>query len=103
VKAPLRGMKNSWTIPSGRRENSSFVPEWTGKEAAVKTIFNFYAKLVYPNFGIGTLAEISVERLSNTQDFFLAKGIIQRKSPLEELYTNQFVNAGVRRKLELVG
>jgi hypothetical protein len=25
------------------------------------------------------------------QDFYLAKGIIQKKSPVEELFTNQFL------------
>jgi hypothetical protein len=25
------------------------------------------------------------------QDFYLAKGLIQRKSPVEELYTNEFI------------
>jgi NitT/TauT family transport system substrate-binding protein len=32
-----------------------------------------------------------VERLAHLQDFYLAKGIIQKKSPLEELYTNEFI------------
>jgi len=30
-------------------------------------------------------------RLSKLQDFYLAKGIIQKKSPVEELYTNEFI------------
>ena len=34
---------------------------------------------------------VDVQRLANLQDFYLAKGIIQRKSPIEELYTNQFI------------
>jgi NitT/TauT family transport system substrate-binding protein len=90
VKAALRGMKDIMDDPErAARDFVTFVPEWTGKEAAVKAIFNYYAKLVYP--GQEKLGEINVERLSNLQDFYLAKGIIQRKSPLEELYTNQFV------------
>ena len=65
------------------------MPEWKGKEGAVKATFNYYATLVYP--GQRTLGEVNVERLSNLQDFYLAKGIIQRKSPIEDLYTNQFI------------
>ena len=37
------------------------------------------------------LGEINVERLAKLQDFYLAKGIIQKKTPVEELYTNQFI------------
>jgi NitT/TauT family transport system substrate-binding protein len=39
----------------------------------------------------GSLGEIDAQRLGNPQDFYLAKGLIQRKSPLEELYTNAFI------------
>ena len=50
---------------------------------------NYYATLVYP--GQKQLGEVDVERLAKLQDFYLAKGIIQRKSPIEDLYTNQFI------------
>src|SRR5713226_703454 len=75
VKGALRGMKDIMDDP--------------GKEGAVKAALQYYATLVYP--GQKRLGEINVERLSNLQDFYLAKGIIQRKSPVEELYTNQFI------------
>jgi ABC-type nitrate/sulfonate/bicarbonate transport system substrate-binding protein len=42
------------------------------------------------NFATGR-GGVDVQRLSNLQDFYLAKGIIQRKSPVDELYTNQLV------------
>jgi hypothetical protein len=29
--------------------------------------------------------------LTYLQDFYLAKSIIQRKSPVDDLYTNQFI------------
>jgi NitT/TauT family transport system substrate-binding protein len=45
--------------------------------------------LVYP--GQRRLGEINAERLAKLQDFYLAKGIIQRKSPLEDLYSNEFI------------
>ena len=67
----------------------TFVPEWKGKEIAVKAAFNYYAKLVY--VGQKDLGEINVERLTRLQDFYLAKGIIQKKTPVDELFTNQFV------------
>ena len=55
----------------------------------MRTIFSYYAGLVYA--GQEKLGEINVERLSSLQDLYLAKGIMQRKSLLEEHYTNQFV------------
>jgi NitT/TauT family transport system substrate-binding protein len=90
VKAALRGMKDIMDDPNKAADDFvSFVPEWKGKEGAIKTTFNYYATLVYP--GQPRLGEIDVERLRNLQDFYLAKGIIQRKSPVEDLYTNQFI------------
>jgi NitT/TauT family transport system substrate-binding protein len=90
VKAALRGMKDIMDDPNRAAEDFvTFVPEWQGKEGAIKATFNYYATLVYP--GQPQLGEVNVERLRNLQDFYLAKGIIQRKSPLEDLYTNQFI------------
>jgi NitT/TauT family transport system substrate-binding protein len=90
VKAALRGMKDIMDDPGKAADQFvEYVPEWKGKEGAVKAAFNYYATLVYP--GQKQLGEIDVQRLANLQDFYLAKGIIQRKSPIDELYTNQFV------------
>ena len=90
VKAALRGMKDIMDDPNKAAEDFvGFVPEWKGKEGAVKAAFNYYAKLVY--VGQSKLGEINVERLTTLQDFYLAKGIIQKKTPVEELFTNQFI------------
>ena len=90
VKAALRGMKDIMDDPNKAADDFvQFVPEWKGKEGAVKAAFNYYAKLVYP--GQKELGEIDVERLSNLQDFYLSKGIITKKTPVDELYTNQFI------------
>jgi NitT/TauT family transport system substrate-binding protein len=66
-----------------------FVPEWKGKEGAVKAALNYYAKLVYP--GQKDLGEVNAERLAKLQDFYLAKGFIQKKTPVDELYSNAFI------------
>jgi NitT/TauT family transport system substrate-binding protein len=90
VQAALRGMKDIMDDPNKAAEEFvKFVPEWKGKEGAVKATFNYYATLVYP--GQQRLGEVNAERLSKLQDFYLAKGLIQRKSPVEELYSNEFV------------
>jgi len=90
VKAALRGMKDVMDDPNKAADDFvKFVPEWTGKEGAIKAALNYYATLVYP--GQKVLGEINVERLTKLQDFYLAKGIIRQKTPVEELYTNEFV------------
>jgi NitT/TauT family transport system substrate-binding protein len=90
VKAALHGMKDIMDDPDKAAEDFvSFVPEWKGKEGAVKAAFNYYAKLVY--VGQTTLGEINAGRLSKLQDFYFAKGIITKKTPVDELYDSEFV------------
>ncbi len=90
VKAALHGMKDIMTDSAAAAADFvRFVPEWTGKEGQVKEAFDYYDKLVYP--GQKVLGEIDPQRLSNLQDFYFAKGIIQTKSPVGDLYTNPFV------------
>ena len=90
VKAALHGMKDIMDDPAtAATDFVKFVPEWNGKEGQVKEAFDYYDKLVYP--GQKVLGEIDPERLAKLQDFYLAKGIIQKKTPVDELYTNQFV------------
>jgi NitT/TauT family transport system substrate-binding protein len=90
VRAALHGMKDIVDDP-GKAADAfvEYVPEWKGREGAVKATFNYYATLVYP--GQKRLGEVDAERLARLQDFYLAKGIIQRKTPVEELYSNQFI------------
>src|SRR5829696_4336037 len=48
VKAALRGMKDIMDDPDQAADDFvKFVPEWKGKEGAVKAAFNYYATLVY--------------------------------------------------------
>src|SRR6266542_3654492 len=90
VKAALRGMKDIMDDPDKEADNFvRFVPEWKGKEGAVKFAFNMYATLVYP--GQKELGEVNADRLAKLQDFYLAKGVIQKATPVEELYSNAFI------------
>src|SRR5262245_54881831 len=90
VKAGWHGMKDIMDDPDRETDNFvRFVPEWKGKEGAVKFAFNMYAKLVYP--GQKELGEVNADRLAKLQDFYLAKGFIQKATPVEELYSNAFI------------
>jgi NitT/TauT family transport system substrate-binding protein len=90
VQASLRGMKDIMDDPNqAAADFVKYVPQWKGKEDQVKVALNWYAKLVYP--GQKRLGEVNAERLAKLQDFYLSKGFIQKKTPVEELYTNQFI------------
>ena len=90
VRAALRGMKDIMDDPDQAADDFvRLVPEWKGKEGAVKSALNFYAKLVYP--GQAQLGEVNPDRLRSLQDFYLSKGLIQKATPVEELYTNEFI------------
>jgi NitT/TauT family transport system substrate-binding protein len=90
VKAALHGMKDIMDDPDKAAVDFvKFVPQWSGKEGQVKEAFAYYDKLVYP--GQKVLGAVDPDRVAKLQDFYLAKGIIQKKTPVDELYTNQFV------------
>jgi NitT/TauT family transport system substrate-binding protein len=90
VQAALHGMKDIMDDPDkAATDFVKFVPAWTGKEGQVKEAFAYYDKLIYP--GQKVLGAVDPERVRKLQDFYLAKGIIQKKSPVDDLFTNQFV------------
>jgi NitT/TauT family transport system substrate-binding protein len=90
VKAALRGMKDIMSDTDQAADDFvKFVPDWKGKEGAVRATFSYYVKYVYP--GQKVLGEVDAERLAKLQDFYLAKGLIQRRSPIGDLYTNEFI------------
>jgi len=90
VKAALHGMKDIMDDPNAAAADFvKFVPEWNGKEDQVKEAFAYYDKLIYP--GQKQLGEVDPERVARLQDFYLAKGIISRKTPVDQLYTNEFI------------
>jgi len=90
VKAALHGMKDIMDDLDGAAVDFvKFVPEWTGKEGQVKEAFAYYDKLIYP--GQKQLGAVDPERVAKLQDFYLKAGIIEKKSPVDDLYTNQFI------------
>jgi NitT/TauT family transport system substrate-binding protein len=90
VKAALHGMKDIMDDPNAAATDFvKFVPEWTGKEDQVKEAFAYYDKLIYP--GQKVLGAVDPERMAKLQEFYLKAGIIEKKSPVDDLYTNQFI------------
>jgi NitT/TauT family transport system substrate-binding protein len=90
VRATLKGMKGIMDDPAAAAvDYAKAVPEYVGKEADLTEIFKGYNTYVYP--GQKVLGEMDEERLSGLQDFYVKEGIIEKKTPVKELYTNQFV------------
>lgn len=90
VRAMLKGAEEMRSNPDQAADDFvKFVPEWKGKEAGVKATLQAYASLVY--VGQKKFGAVDPERLDKLQDFYLEQKVIAKKAPVNELYTNQFV------------
>ena len=90
VRATLKGMKDIMADPAAAA--ADFVkatPELAGKEDYVALSFKLYNQYVYG--GQKVLGEMDEARLTALQDFYAKEGLIRSKSPVQDLYTNQFV------------
>jgi NitT/TauT family transport system substrate-binding protein len=52
-------------------------------------VFKLYNKYVYA--GQKVPGEINPKRLAEVQDFYVKQGIVEKATPINELYTNEFV------------
>jgi NitT/TauT family transport system substrate-binding protein len=90
VRATLKGVSDIMKDPKGAiADYVAAVPQYKGKEAYIEDVFNLYNTLVYP--GQKTLGVIDPQRLAALQKFYVQQGIVQRETPLADLYTNEFV------------
>jgi NitT/TauT family transport system substrate-binding protein len=90
VRATLKGMKAIMDDPdAAAADYVKAMPENAGKAAEIAAIFKGYDTYVYP--GQKVLGEMDGQRLADLQDFYLKQGIIERKTPVKDLYTNQFI------------
>jgi len=90
VRATLKGMKDIMANPKAAAQAYvQHMPPHKGKEAAIQKTFELYNQYVYNAQKVpGTMDE---QRLSELQKFYVSNGIVQKETPLKELYTNQFV------------
>ena len=90
VRATLRGTKDIMADPEqAARDYVKAVPQHEGKEKAMEAVFRLYNQYVYP--GQETLGAMDPDRLAALQDFYVGQGIVREKVPVEDLYTNRFV------------
>lgn len=90
VRATLKGMKDIMKDPvSAAKDYVAFVPQHKGKEAYVNSVFKMYNKYVYA--GQKKIGVMDRDRLRELQNFYVKQGIVRKSLPLDDLYTNQFV------------
>ena len=90
VRGTLAGMKMIVDDPAGAAKTyAAAVESWKGREAEVERIFRKLDERSYtPQTHPGAMDAV---RLAQLQDFYLREGIIERASPVADLYTNEFV------------
>jgi len=89
VRATLKGLKDIMDDPdAAAAEYVKAVPRW--KVAPMASTFKLYNKYTYP--GQAVLGAMDEKKLTELQDFYHKAGFIKKKSPVKDLYTNQFVN-----------
>jgi NitT/TauT family transport system substrate-binding protein len=90
VRATIHGVKDIMADPQGAaRDYVKAVPQRAGQEDKMAQVFALYDKYVYP--GQAKLGVMDEQRLSELQDFYLKQGIIEKATPVKDLYTNEFV------------
>lgn len=72
-------------------EYTQFVPQHQGKEAQIEAIMRAYSTLVYPEGEGQPLGTFDPDRIAQVQQFYLDNEIVRTAVPVEDLYTNDFV------------
>ena len=90
VRATLKGMEDIMQEGAGViPDYLAAVPSMKGKEAFLKEMIPLYIDYVYK--GQDVLGAMDRDRLARVQKFYVSQGIVAQESPLDQLYTNEFV------------
>jgi NitT/TauT family transport system substrate-binding protein len=90
VRATLKGVRDIMTNHKAAvADYIAAVPQYKGREAYMEEVFGLYNTLVYP--GQQTLGIIDPARLAALQKFYVQQGIVRQETPLNDLYTNDFL------------
>lgn len=92
VDAILKAMNDIITDPAqAAKDYVSFVPQHAGKEAEIEAIMRSYVELIYAEAEDHPLGTFSADQMAEVQQFYVDNGIVRAPTPVEELFTNQFV------------
>ena len=90
VRATVRGMEDIMKEGAGViPDYLAAVPAMKGKEEFLRENVTLYIEYVYK--GQQTPGAMERARLDRVQKFYVSQSIVAKESPLDDLYTNQFV------------
>ena len=92
VRATIKGMALIMTdMDAAVDAYIKAVPAHQGKEDQIRRTLELYNKYVYANQAVP--GKMDAERLDAVQKFYVDEGLVSKASPLDSLYTNQFIEA----------
>jgi NitT/TauT family transport system substrate-binding protein len=90
VRATIHGVQDIMVDPKGAAvDYVKAVPQRAGQERQMGLVFEQYNKYVYA--GQQKLGVMDVKRLAALQDFYVKQGIVEKATPIADLYTDEFV------------
>ena len=94
VQGTLQGMRDIIQDPRAAAVTfAKAVPAYAGKEDSLEKIFKLYVEHVYAKQAV--LGHIDPQHLDKVLQFYVSEGIVTQATPLEDLFTNQFVDSPV--------
>lgn len=92
VKSQLQAVRDCIDDPArAARDFVAIVPQYNGREEMVERVLRRYVSDVYRTDPPSELGKFDAGRFKVVQSFYLANKIIRASSPIDSLYTNQFV------------
>lgn len=92
VKTQLQAVRDCIDDPAkAARDFIAIVPQYSGQEAMVERVLRRYVTDVYRTDPPSALGKLDAERYKIVQSFYLENKIIDTPSPVETLFTNEFV------------
>lgn len=92
VEAVLRGVRDISEDPAkAAADYVKLVPQHADNVAGIEAILRAYATLIYPEGENQPLGAFDPARIKAVQDFYVSAGLVRNAVPVEDLYTNEFV------------
>jgi NitT/TauT family transport system substrate-binding protein len=94
VQATLRGMRDVMEDPAASAELlANTLPQFEGKADYLEDRMRRYSELVYATDETQTLGMFEADRVQAVADFYLEAGVVSEVLPIEEYFTNEFIEA----------
>jgi len=92
VQSVLKAIGDISSDPTqAAKDYVQFMPQHAGQEEQIEAIMRSYATLIYPEGENQPLGAFDPARIAEVQAFYVDSGIVQTAVPVDELFTNDFV------------